>query len=68
MPEPLALIIVRSMGRDCLANAVASVAQQTHRPLELVVVDATGGSHPPLPDLPTLTRARLVNELPISSE
>ena len=61
MPAPLVSIIVRSMGRDCLANAVASVAQQTHRPLELIVVDATGGSHPPLPQLPTLTRARLVN-------
>ena len=61
-PEaPLASIVVRSMGRPCLANAIASVVHQTHRPLELVVVDATGGSHPPLPDLPTLTRARLVS-------
>jgi Flp pilus assembly protein TadD len=61
MVQPLVSIIVRSMGRECLANAVASVAQQTHRPLELLVVDATGGSHPPLPDLPTLTHARLVS-------
>ena len=61
MPAPLVSIIIRSMGRECLANAVASVAQQTHRPLELIVVDATGGSHPPLPDVPTLTRVRLVN-------
>jgi tetratricopeptide (TPR) repeat protein len=59
--EPLVSIIIRSMGRDCLANAVASVVEQTHRPLELLVVDATGGSHPPLPDLPTLTHARLVS-------
>ena len=61
MPAPLVSIIIRSMGRECLANAVASVAQQTYRPLELVVVDATGGSHPPLPDLPTLTGVRLVD-------
>src|SRR5690349_16947859 len=61
MPPPLVSIIIRSMGRDCLANAVASVAQQTHRPLELVVVDATGGAHPRLPGLPTLTRVRLVD-------
>lgn len=61
MPAPLVSIVIRSMGRECLANAVASVARQTHRPLELIVVDATGGAHPPLPDLPTLTRARLVN-------
>ncbi len=49
------------MGRGCLADAVASVACQTHRPLELIVVDATGGAHPPLPDLPSLTRVRLVD-------
>ena len=58
---PLQLFSLFGMGRECLANAVASVAQQTHRPLELIVVDATGGSHPPLPDVPTLTRVRLVN-------
>ena len=61
MPAPLVSIIVRSMGRECLANAVASVARQTHRPLELVVVDATGGAHPALPELPSLSNARLVN-------
>ena len=61
MAAPLVSIIIRSMGRDRLANAVASVAQQTHRPRELLVVDATGGSHPPLPDAPTLTAVRLVS-------
>jgi tetratricopeptide (TPR) repeat protein len=61
MTAPLVSVIIRSMGRECLANAIASVAQQTHSPLELVVVDATGGSHPPLPELPNLARARLVN-------
>lgn len=61
MPAPLVSIVIRSMGRECLADAVASVSRQTHRPLELIVVDATGGAHPPLPDLPALTRARLVD-------
>ena len=53
-------IIVRSMGRPCLADAIASVAQQQHRPIELLVVDASGGSHPPLPSTPGLSRAELV--------
>ncbi len=50
------------MGRPCVADAIASVAAQLHRPLELLVVDATGGAHPPLPALPTLSRARLLTQ------
>ncbi|MEP6678883.1 MAG: hypothetical protein ABJB78_06255, partial [Betaproteobacteria bacterium] len=49
---PCVSLIVRSMGRPCLADALASVALQRHRPLELIVVDATGGAHPQLPPLP----------------
>src|SRR4051812_11204469 len=37
---PLVSIIVRSMGRASLARALASVAAQTHRPMEIVLVDA----------------------------
>ncbi|MCX7195771.1 MAG: glycosyltransferase [Proteobacteria bacterium] len=47
--EPRVSIIVRSMGRSCLADALNSLAAQSYRQLEVVVVDATGGRHPPLP-------------------
>ena len=43
-------------------DAIASVAAQIHRPVELLVIDATGGAHPPLPELPTLTHARLITK------
>lgn len=46
---PLVSIIVRSMGRPCLADALASLAAQTYRRIEVLIVDATGGRHPPLP-------------------
>jgi len=48
---PLVSIIVRSMGRPELAVALASAAAQDHAALEIVVIDATGGNHPPLPAL-----------------
>jgi len=35
-------IVIRTMGRPALARALASVAAQTWRPLEIVLVDATG--------------------------
>ena len=44
-------VLVRSMARPSLAPTLASVAAQTHRAIELVVVNATGTSHPALPDL-----------------
>jgi hypothetical protein len=44
-----ASIIVRSMGRAELHDALASLAAQTHPALEIVLVDATGGRHPPPP-------------------
>lgn len=40
------------MGRPHLRDALASLCQQDYATLEVVVVDATGGRHPPLPDLP----------------
>lgn len=47
--EPRVSIIVRSMGRNCLVDALGSLAVQSYRKFEVVVVDATGGHHPPLP-------------------
>jgi hypothetical protein len=38
----LVSVVTRTLGRDCLADAAASVAAQTHRPLEWIVVDASG--------------------------
>jgi glycosyltransferase involved in cell wall biosynthesis len=45
----LVTIIVRSMGRELLGDAVESILRQDYSPVEVIVVDATGGSHPPLP-------------------
>lgn len=47
---PLVSIIVRSMGRACLGEALGTVAAQSYDRLEVLVVDATGGQHPPLPE------------------
>lgn len=58
---PLVSIIIRSMGRPSLVEALASLAGQTYRRLEAVVVDATGGQHPPLPVLPRPLDVRLVS-------
>ncbi len=48
--EPLVSVIVRSMDRPELAEALASVAQTTYFPVEVVVVNAKGGEHTPLPE------------------
>lgn len=48
---PLVSIIVRSMGRPELRQALESLAAQDYPALEVIVVDATGGAHPPLPDI-----------------
>jgi len=47
--EPTVTIIVRSMGRETLDDAVGSILRQDYSPIEVIVVDATGGRHPPLP-------------------
>ena len=51
---PLVSIIVRTLGRETLPRALASVAAQTWRPLEVVLVDAAGsglamGTHAGIP-------------------
>jgi len=44
----LVTIVTRTLGRPCLADAAASVAAQTYRPIEWLVVDAAGsGVVPP---------------------
>jgi len=39
---PLASVVVRTLGRPTLPRALASIAAQTHRPIEIVLVDAAG--------------------------
>lgn len=46
---PLVSVIVRSMGRQELRLALESIARQDYPNVEVIVVDATGGSHPALP-------------------
>jgi LmbE family N-acetylglucosaminyl deacetylase len=58
---PLVSVLVRSMDRACLPEALASVALQTHANLELVVVNASGGPHRPLDFLPPTLPWRLVS-------
>jgi glycosyltransferase involved in cell wall biosynthesis len=48
---PLVSIIVRSMGRPELRLALESLAAQDYPALDVIVVDATGGTHPPLSDI-----------------
>ena len=43
---PLVSVIVRSMGRPALSDAIASVALQTYPTIEVEVVNASGGLHP----------------------
>lgn len=46
---PLVSILVRSMGRDSLRQALDSVARQTYPNIEVVVVDALAAGHRELP-------------------
>lgn len=46
---PRVSLIIRSVGRDELAEALSSAGAQTHPAVEIIVVDATGGAHPPVP-------------------
>lgn len=46
---PLVSVIIRSMGRKSLSEALDSVAVQTYPHIEIVVIDAKGREHPDLP-------------------
>lgn len=48
---PLVSIVVRSMGRPELRLALESIAAQDYPRIEIILVDASGGTHPPLPDI-----------------
>ncbi|HEX4885753.1 MAG TPA: glycosyltransferase [Casimicrobiaceae bacterium] len=50
MSSARASLIVRSVSRPELAEALASAGDQTYDDVEIVVVDATGGRHAPVPD------------------
>ncbi len=53
-------IIVRSMGRNVLTRALASIDAQQLRPREVIVVAASGAGHPPLPAMHSSISVRLV--------
>jgi glycosyltransferase involved in cell wall biosynthesis len=48
-PRPLVSVLIRTMGRATLARAISAAVSQSHRPLEVVVVNASGKPLPPLP-------------------
>lgn len=49
MAEARLSVVVRSMGRRELADALASIADQDWPAIEVVVVNALGPGHPPVP-------------------
>lgn len=55
--HPLISIMIRSMARDSLKTALDSVARQSWPNVEVLVVNASGKPHPPLPkNFPFLSR------------
>lgn len=58
---PLVSVIIRSIGREQLQEALDSVALQTYPNIEVVVVNAKGGDHPPLDDRCGRFPLRVVN-------
>ncbi len=58
LSQPLVSILIRSMGRPELNEALASVYAQTWGNIELLVVNASGNPHPPLT---THTGLRLID-------
>lgn len=65
-PARLISVVVRSMNRPSLQEALASVFQQDWRPLEIVVVNASGRAHDPLPLGPAGLAVRLLPEPPVA--
>lgn len=49
--QPLVSVLIRSMNRPSLSQAVASLAQQTYANIEVLIVNASGAAHP-LPPYP----------------
>lgn len=48
----LVSVVICSWGRPFLRDTLESLCRQRHELLEIIVVNAAGNSHPPLPDLP----------------
>lgn len=63
--NPLVSVIVRSMDRPSLHDALASVLLQDWRPLELVIVNASGQPHSALPMTSADVAIRLVPDTPV---
>lgn len=57
---PLVSVLIRSVNRPSLDEAIASVVAQTYPRIEIVVIDATAGHHRPLPDQIHNRKLRLV--------
>lgn len=60
---PRVAVLIRSMDRDCLADALASVAAQTYPHVEVVVLNASARPHRPLPMPAGDAASRLVERL-----
>lgn len=64
---PLVSVIVRSMNRPTLPEALESVAAQTYAPIEVIVVNATGRPHRPVDAWEPRLRCRLLDRgMPLS--
>lgn len=60
--SPLVSVLVRSMDRDTLRDALDSIASQSLDDVEIVVVNAKGGTHGALPERWGRFALRLVND------
>jgi LmbE family N-acetylglucosaminyl deacetylase len=58
---PLVSVLIRSMDRPCLAQAMASVAQQSYPHIEVVIVNASGRVHNPLIYVPESQPVRIIH-------
>jgi LmbE family N-acetylglucosaminyl deacetylase len=61
---PRVAVLIRSMDRDCLADALASVAAQTYPNVEVWVLNASGRRHRSLPLLDPALVCRLIEPGP----
>src|SRR5436190_4313379 len=53
---PIVSVVVRTMGRPTLDRTLARIAAQVHRPLEIVLIDASGSlGELPVRDIPVVT-------------
>ena len=57
---PLVSVVIRSMARASLGNALASIAAQDHPRIEALVVAACGPRHPPPPETAGPHRVRFI--------